>query len=1018
VVQLVELTANTEYYFRARSKDAAGNEVVTSIQSFRTRLIPDVANPKFVVPPRVIGKTDSTATIYWETDEPADSVLEYGEGQSMTHQRSEGGKKKKHQITLAGLAQNSSYSFVCGATDTSGNRAEYSSLKIGLGNDGAIFQDKNLFAAIADFMVNPAVAAEPGGFVTDAVPDATPPTITLGPELVTVSANHALIRWVTDEAADSRIEFGVTGGARDRVSGELDYGTEHLMVITNLDPGMTYDYQVRSVDVAGNAVASAVLELTTPAQPDTTAPSFTAVPSMTALSDDEAVATWATDEYASAEVECLITGTSLAWRASSEGLQQSVNLRLSDLNAGTEYDCVAISRDIAGNELRSGVLSLVTSGQASDSDGDGVSDALDAFPLDPDESADTDLDTVGNTADTDDDNDGIPDDVELANGLNPLNSADATLDSDADGISNLDEYLGNTDIGSDSTPPVLMVPSDMVVNATGVLTMVDVGVATATDTVDGVVTPTPDKASPFVSGSHSVTWTATDSAGNSVQGSQMIEITPQVNLGPDQFLGEGSTVRVPVLLNGEAASYPVTIPYTVSGTATNPEDHDLVSATLTLTSGTSGYIVYQVVDDGVNNEGQERVVISLESPTNAVIGQKGSHTVTIVEENLPPRVQLVIDQNGNTSREFSLADGVVTVRAQVADPNPGDGHGFDWGLTDNNLVDTDGDITNDTLVFDPGSLSSGVYRLQVQVTDDGVPSASVLAQLDIRVVQSMPVLSNTADSDGDGLSDSVEGLNDDDSDGLPDYLDRYANHIMPALRETQDRYLVETEPGFTIRIGQTAFAANTGDLTVEQAQIDSHARTGAGVDTQDNVSIDGSYFDFEIANLPQTGQSARVVIPLLAQIPENPVYRKFMPNTGWQDFVADANNGIASAPGVQGICPPPSDAAYIAGLTPGYWCIQLTLEDGGANDADYEANAVISDPGGVGTVVTAASAPVVDSTDGLSSPPSSSSGGGCSIQQDGRPDPTLPLLVLYAVFYLIRWRYLKSKNISCACSSG
>jgi len=44
-----------------------------------------------------------------------------------------------------------------------------------------------------------------------------------------------------------------------------------------------------------------------------------------------------------------------------------------------------------------------------DTDGDGVNDDLDIFPLDPNETIDTDSDGVGNNADTDDDGDGIED---------------------------------------------------------------------------------------------------------------------------------------------------------------------------------------------------------------------------------------------------------------------------------------------------------------------------------------------------------------------------------------------------------------------------------------------------------------------------------------------------------------------------------------------------------------------------------------------------------------------------------
>lgn len=80
-----------------------------------------------------------------------------------------------------------------------------------------------------------------------------------------------------------------------------------------------------------------------------------------------------------------------------------------------------------------------------DSDGDLVNNLEDAFPLESQESVDTDNDGIGNNADTDDDNDTLPDSYEIANNFNPLDASDAQLDADNDGSSNLLEYQAGSD---------------------------------------------------------------------------------------------------------------------------------------------------------------------------------------------------------------------------------------------------------------------------------------------------------------------------------------------------------------------------------------------------------------------------------------------------------------------------------------------------------------------------------------------------------------------------------------------
>lgn len=58
---------------------------------------------------------------------------------------------------------------------------------------------------------------------------------------------------------------------------------------------------------------------------------------------------------------------------------------------------------------------------------------------------DSDGDRIGDRADGDDDNDGLPDAWEESHGLNPRDASDATRDPDGDGRSTVDEYRAGTD---------------------------------------------------------------------------------------------------------------------------------------------------------------------------------------------------------------------------------------------------------------------------------------------------------------------------------------------------------------------------------------------------------------------------------------------------------------------------------------------------------------------------------------------------------------------------------------------
>jgi surface protein len=80
-----------------------------------------------------------------------------------------------------------------------------------------------------------------------------------------------------------------------------------------------------------------------------------------------------------------------------------------------------------------------------DDDGDGVNDSNDLYPLDPNESKDTDSDGIGDNADSDDDNDGYSDITENLGGSDSKDPSSIPDDQDNDFISDAQENIIGTD---------------------------------------------------------------------------------------------------------------------------------------------------------------------------------------------------------------------------------------------------------------------------------------------------------------------------------------------------------------------------------------------------------------------------------------------------------------------------------------------------------------------------------------------------------------------------------------------
>ena len=232
-MQLRGLKQNTVYHFKLMSR-SANQEISTFDQTFKTGETEDMTMP-VISNVNVVAITGATATIQWVTDEPASSVVRYGETSRYTATRSSGTKTLQHDIALTGLRAAAVYHFQVSSADTDGNTAVDvdRTFQTWLTNEGDV-----LVLQFSD--IRPLTPNDPQ-----------------------VKSNSVMISWRTNKLANGIIRYG-EGTSLNRTITIPDVRTfEHQYTIEELKSGTTYSFQIESKDIVGKSKRSETLSFVT-----------------------------------------------------------------------------------------------------------------------------------------------------------------------------------------------------------------------------------------------------------------------------------------------------------------------------------------------------------------------------------------------------------------------------------------------------------------------------------------------------------------------------------------------------------------------------------------------------------------------------------------------------------------------------------------------------------------------------------------------------------------------------------
>lgn len=334
--------------------------------------------------------SESSVTVTWETNENADSLVNYGLQPDYGIKRIPVADRKAHSVVIDGLEPGRVYYFRVVSADENGNQGISADYRVqtsgtpqtgegqGTGQAAADGQGQGSSQSTTENTVvvesqttqqiveqinqitNPQQLQEILNETVKAIEGISEDLTIIGPPTVVPETNAAVISWTTDREADSAVEFSPSAsfnGTTYAFSQQSTAGntTDHEIRIIGLDSFTDYSFKVISTDIFGITGESRNFTFKTKAQaPD--------IRNLRVLKVEENAATlaWETTVPAKALVEYQDQTTGEQQSVGRPTLATTHQMRLANLTLGTRYVAFVTSENSSGDRIRSQPIQFIT----------------------------------------------------------------------------------------------------------------------------------------------------------------------------------------------------------------------------------------------------------------------------------------------------------------------------------------------------------------------------------------------------------------------------------------------------------------------------------------------------------------------------------------------------------------------------------------------------------------------------------------------------------------------------------